>query len=451
MRYCTAESTARKRGQRMAAVLVVASVGLSIVGILNQSAWALVPVALLSVISIVVLRKQERQWQVWDDERDGWFAEAFEQDILLRQVGHELRTRLNGVLGYADLLLFDAPSPEAQEKLLTIQRHGGYLVHLLSDLMDVAKKSSDELVVATHFSPTTLVREALSIVEPEAETVGKPTSCLVEADSPTLILGRTKGLRQSLCNAIQAALHLPGESVLVRVDFDSEKGALVVRITNPEGGWSDLRSWLGIETSDALRLGDDPSRTAPWLYFHIAEQVAKKLDGSIFWESNDSDDRESMRLEFPATVSSNEVVETVQQPIQRLDNVHLLVIDDSIDNQRIIRHFLELAGATVDVADNGHTGGMMVHSAASRGHAYDAILMDMQMPIMNGYLATERLRAEGCDLPIIAVTAYALDGDRNKCLGAGCDEYITKPIKRSELLQVVESQLKGRQEPTVVI
>ena len=105
----------------------------------------------------------------------------------------------------------------------------------------------------------------------------------------------------------------------------------------------------------------------------------------------------------------------------------------------------------MDVADNGHTGGMMVHSAASRGHEYDTILMDMQMPIMNGYLATERLRAEGCDLPIIAVTAYALDGDRNTCLGAGCDEYITKPIKRSELIQVVESQLKGRQEPTVVI
>jgi CheY-like chemotaxis protein len=317
--------------------------------------------------------------------------------------------------------------------------------------MEVAHETTEDDAADTNFGPTTLVREALSIVEPEAESVGKPVSCVFETDTPSTVFGRTHGLRQCLCNTIQAALHLPGESVLVKVNYAADQDALVIRVTNPDGGWSDIAGWFDFDAACEKQLSDDPTRTAPWLYFHIAEQVANKLNGRVRWERDDLLGLDHLSLVVPATVSSTEIPETVQQPVTRLDNVRLLVIDDSTDNQRIIRHFLELAGAEVDIADNGHTGSVMVHSAASHGNAYHAILMDMQMPVLNGYEATKRLRADGCQLPIIAITAYALDGDRNKCLSAGCDEYITKPIKRSELIQVVESQMRQNREPTVVV
>ena len=138
MRYRSAQSKTRRR-EWFGTLALVSLAGLALTGVFLHSAWAAIPIVLFTANALFAIWQHRRQQQRWNDERHRWVAEAFEQDILLRQIGHELRTRLNGVLGYADLLLFDLPSPEAQEKLLTIQRHGGYLVHLVSDFMDVAK------------------------------------------------------------------------------------------------------------------------------------------------------------------------------------------------------------------------------------------------------------------------------------------------------------------------
>ena len=116
---------------------------------------------------------------------------------------------------------------------------------------------------------------------------------------------------------------------------------------------------------------------------------------------------------------------------------YVLLAEDGPDNQRIISFFLRQAGLTVDVADNGQIAVDKVLAAQRNGHPYQVILMDMQMPELDGYQATTRLREAHVTTPVIALTAHAMSGDREKCLNAGCNEYITKPVDRIHLINQI--------------
>jgi CheY-like chemotaxis protein len=120
----------------------------------------------------------------------------------------------------------------------------------------------------------------------------------------------------------------------------------------------------------------------------------------------------------------------------------ILLAEDGPDNQRLLIHILQKAGAEVTVADNGQSAVDLALTESRAGRAFDVILMDMQMPIMDGYAATQRLRIAGYTGPIIALTAHAMKQDRQKSLDAGCDDYLAKPIDRSVLLDLVAKHLR---------
>ena len=136
-------------------------------------------------------------------------------------------------------------------------------------------------------------------------------------------------------------------------------------------------------------------------------------------------------------VPHNQKRETV-----RLDDVTILLVEDALENQILIRAMLENAGAEVTIAPNGRVGVDLAMQAVEQGVAFDVILMDMMMPVLDGYGATEELRSRNYDGPIIAVTANAVFGDREKCLQSGCDDYQPKPIDRIALLKTIREYVE---------
>jgi CheY-like chemotaxis protein len=138
--------------------------------------------------------------------------------------------------------------------------------------------------------------------------------------------------------------------------------------------------------------------------------------------------------------------ESAPRILPRLDG-RILLAEDGPDNQRLIVHILRKAGAEVTVADNGQSAVDLALAAAADEDAFDVILMDIQMPIIDGYEATHRLRNAGYARPIIALTAHAMKQDQQNCMNAGCDDYLTKPIDRAALLNLVAKHLHGKERP----
>ncbi len=138
-----------------------------------------------------------------------------------------------------------------------------------------------------------------------------------------------------------------------------------------------------------------------------------------------------------------------QAHLPSLEGVRVLVVEDGLDNQRLIEFHLRKAGATVEIADNGKlavqrlTVDGKIDGAWKNDGKIDLILMDMQMPEMDGYDATRMLRGKGCKLPIIALTAHAMDTDYEKSSSAGCDLHLTKPIDKDMLIQACRKMLNG--------
>jgi CheY-like chemotaxis protein len=126
--------------------------------------------------------------------------------------------------------------------------------------------------------------------------------------------------------------------------------------------------------------------------------------------------------------------------------MNILLVEDGLDNQRLVALVLRKAGANVVTAENGQEACDLVDLTVRKADPYDVILMDMQMPIMDGYTATRKIRQAGHTMPIFALTAHAMEHDRQKCLDAGCDDYISKPIKVKELISHVASVKQSHPE-----
>ena len=365
----------------------------------------------------------------------------------LATMSHEIRTPLTAILGFAELLL-EAPGPDRlEESLELIRDNGHYLLRIINDVLDYSKIEAGKLTLEREpFAPATLLGELRALMRVRAEAKGLSISVEVDPQLPAALQGDVTRLRQILLNLLGNAIKF------------TPAGGITLRCRYLEGEPPQLRfdvedTGIGLPPGDPERLFEafvqaDASDTRAFggtgLGLAISRSLARLLGGDITAYALPAGGAcFSLRLPAelePVAVSGQTPIPSAVESLQG----RILVVEDNATNRMLVRLLLEAAGATVEDAADGQAALARVAAAQAAGTSYAAILMDIQMPELDGYEVTRRLRALGCRTPIVALTAHALDGHRERCLAAGCDAYCAKPIDRVELLGVLAAQMERR-------
>jgi signal transduction histidine kinase/ActR/RegA family two-component response regulator len=373
----------------------------------------------------------------------------------LANMSHEIRTPMTAILGYADILL--EPNQDMSAKLNGIQvirRNSEHLLAVINDILDISKIEAGKMEVEQiSCSPAQVIADVSSLMGARAS--GKQIQLKVEFDGgiPATIRSDPTRLRQILINLVGNAIKFMERGdvrIVARLTDLARQPALQIDIVDSGIGMTPEQvgrlfrpftqadgttarkfggSGLGLTISKRLAelLGGDISvRTAPneGSTFSLTIRTGSLENIAMVYEPLDITEIDPASAQAPAATPEN----------TRIDGLRILLAEDGIDNQRLIGHILRSRGAEVDIVENGRLAYDAAIIAAAREKPYHVILMDMQMPEMDGYAATSKLRQNGYAGTIVALTAHALDSDRDKCLGVGCDNYATKPINRNVLL-----------------
>jgi signal transduction histidine kinase/ActR/RegA family two-component response regulator len=390
------------------------------------------------------------------------------KSTFLANMSHEIRSPLTAIMGYADLLLNDATAPltaEHRSWLETIGRNGEHLLNIVNDILDLSKVETGRMVAEVMpFSPRHLLSEVEALMQGRAAAKGVAFQVHFDSLLPETIHSDPTRLRQILINLIGNAIKftLQGE-VTLRVACPSPEADypwLQMEVSDTGIGISDeqlrrlFQPFAQAEASTARQFG------GTGLGLAISKSLANLLGGDITATSTPGSG--SQFLLTIATGSLQGVrlmsadLEPPPSPVAKsprnipdnlLAGVHILLAEDGPDNQRLLRMLLRRAGAEVTVVENGQQALDLMLVADSEQAPFDLLLTDVQMPLVDGFELTTRLRDRGVTLPIVALTAHAMVGDREKCLQAGCNDYATKPVDKWSLLEVIHRWTVGQQFP----
>ncbi len=386
----------------------------------------------------------------------------------LANMSHEIRTPMTAILGYSDLLyeeeLSDGLTPERATAWESIRRNGDHLLDLINSLLELSLIESGELQLEPkECRPLDVVLDVITSLKAGAFQKNLALKLEAEGRVPGTIYVDSVRLRQILFNLIGNAVKFTDHGevrVVARQVQEDEKLRLQFDVIDtgigiPEEQVAQLFGrFTQLDSGASRRFG------GTGLGLAISQRLAVLLGGGIEVESRVGEgSRFRLTMDAPA-VPRAEVFgqETAQRhasaPRQNtghtsLSGTQILLVEDGPDNQRLLSFILTRAGANVTVAENGKLALEQVFESTGDAPDFDVILMDMQMPIMDGYTATRELRRRGCQVPIIAVTAHAVTGDRQKCVDAGCDEYLSKPLDYRKLLDLIASFLPRSEQPQV--
>jgi len=376
------------------------------------------------------------------------------KSAFIANTSHEIRTPMNAILGYADMLLEASTTAEERRHCVkVIRRNGEHLLAIINDILDISKieaaKMSAERIAC---DLPQLVADVIGLVKPKAVEKGLRFRVTFDEAIPRSALTDPVRARQVLVNLIGNAIKFThaGE-VHLHVAHEISYFAQTVRFTITDTG-------IGMTTEQVNRLFSpftqaDASTTRKYggtgLGLTISKKLAQILGGDISAQSRsnrgstfafwlDGGSRDGVELLHHFTEAQLELPEPASghDKQQIILNGNVLLAEDGEDNQHLLTVFLEQAGARVTVAGNGEDAVRL-----ALGGGFDLVLMDMQMPVMDGYRAAEALRKAKYSKPVIALTAHAMAEDRSKCLAAGCTDYMTKPIDRQKLLLTCRSHM----------
>ena len=386
------------------------------------------------------LRRSEKQAQQANIAKSAFLA----------NMSHEIRTPMTAVLGYTDLLIGMEQQQEKAEYLQNIKRNGNFLLDIINDILDLSKIEAGKLEINQEsFSLNEMLADLRSMMRVRAEEKNLEFEIEFISELPEWIETDPKRLRQILLNLISNAIKFTEiGGVRVVINYLREKTEAVLKFDVIDTG-------IGITPKQQSRLFQtfsqgDASVTRTFggtgLGLAISQRLAHMLNGNISVSSKPGEGstfscslnlpvRENVKMTNPVLEAVPKKTETTMREYQL--QCRVLIVDDQRDVRHLTNLLLQRAGVETEFAEDGIQAVELIENQLQSGAPVDLILLDMQMPRMDGYQTAARLREIGFRRAIIALTADAMQGDMNRCLELGCDDYLSKPIDSSELLEMV--------------
>ena len=388
----------------------------------------------------------------------------------LANMSHEIRTPMTAILGYADLLAESDGLPvatgERQDYIGTIRRNGEHLLALINDILDLSKIEAGKMTIERiPTSPRLLLQEVDLLMQVKARAKGITLATLTANPLPSTIPSDPLRLKQILVNLVSNAIKFT-EAGSVTVTASLVKSSesisqLQIAVADTGVGMTPeqisrlFEAFQQVDSSSTRRFGGSG------LGLRISQRLANLLEGKITVTSSPGvGSTFTLVVAIPglddaptASLNSDERAATPATAPTSLAGLRVLLAEDGPDNQRLVTFHLRRVGAIVEVVENGLQAldlllpqlGEPTEVANLAG--FDLLVTDLQMPVLDGLNLVRRLRQAGSRLPILALTAHAMGGDEQRCLAAGCDAYVPKPIDRQLLLTAIGKAISRRQSP----
>lgn len=375
----------------------------------------------------------------------------------LANMSHEIRTPMSSIIGYSEILSRHLKDPDDLNCVSIIRNNGMFLLDIINDILDISKIEAGKIeLINEPFRVDHLIQDLHALLELRAREKSLKLRVDVKGRVPKVINSDAKRLKQILLNLLGNAIKFTDQGhVRLQIEYlrdDENRHRLKFDVVDTGIGLAEdqitklFRPFVQADASVDRKFGGSGLGLA------ISQRLAEGLGGSITVASQLGKGSTFSFAVNIGDVAEDELVtseefkiEKTILPDQESEHIKLsgsiLVVDDRREVRFIAQQFIEEAGGTVSTADNGQQCLDIVQEAEAKGMQFDLIVMDMQMPILNGYDATKELRSRGFENPIVALTAHAMEGDREVCLAAGCTDYTTKPLAKFQFLRMISDSL----------
>lgn len=420
--------------------------------LLNQ---LLAGVALMSVLVLatIIIRRQIKQLSLIKDleeARKVALQSAEAKDQFLANMSHEIRTPLNAIKGFGRILSQTPLGGEQQKYATIISTASENLLNIVNDILDFSKIEAGNLVLKNKaFSLAEVISEAELMFTPLASEKGLDLQCRIGAGIPVKVMGDPERLRQVLVNLMSNAVKFTnhGEVVLALECGEAVDNRVktIITVTDTGVGIPPGKSELIFERFEQLDHSATRQQGGTGLGLAITRKLVEAMGGSIRVSSElHKGSVFTIELEFEHISTPEETTEILSAGLLPgracLKGFRVLVAEDNKMNQLLVKTILGKHEVLSEIAENGEE----VVAMAKRS-GFDLVLMDVQMPKMDGITATRLLRKQsGNGIPVIAMTAHVLPGEREKCIEAGMNDYLSKPLDEEELVNMLQLYCSGK-------